>query len=437
VTGLPVKVNDYSPLEQQGRQVYIRDGCWQCHSQYIRPVTGETLRWGPVSQVGESAYDRPHMFSTRRIGPDLTRVGRKYGDDWHIAHLWNPQDMVADSIMPRFTWLFEEKQGDATPQPTEDGKALVAYLQRLGTSIGDWRIGSLSSTISGAAVLHGTPEGREDMLTLGRSIYERRCMGCHGAKGDGKGPSARFLNPKPRDFTTGLFKFRSTAGKDSLPTDADLYITLTHGLWGTSMPAMHELPAPQRWAVIQFLKTFSDRWAKEPAGRPIPIPPEPPVTPASIAKGDALFQSNCALCHGDQGRADGALSQPGMLSDDWGEPIRPAHLSLPSGAPGGVKLGHGSPRLYQGIVAGISGTPMPPFEGFEEEEVWDLVHFVQSLRVTAHEAELVAAGLQEQDRNSARDRIWAAMSGRVNDKKAPVADDARHAIVSGMAHQEH
>ena len=77
VTGLPIKVKDYSPLEQRGRQVYIRDGCWQCHSQYIRPVTGETLRWGPVSQIGESAYDRPHMFSTRRIGPDLTRVGKK------------------------------------------------------------------------------------------------------------------------------------------------------------------------------------------------------------------------------------------------------------------------------------------------------------------------------------------------------------------------
>jgi mono/diheme cytochrome c family protein len=76
---------------------------------------------------------------------------------------------------------------------------------------------------------------------------------------------------------------------------------------------MHELPASQRWAVIQFLKTFSDRWAKEPAGRPIAVPPEPPVTPASIEKGDTLFQTNCALCHGEQGRADGALSQPGML----------------------------------------------------------------------------------------------------------------------------
>jgi mono/diheme cytochrome c family protein len=216
-----------------------------------------------------------------------------------------------------------------------------------------------------------------------------------------------------------------------------MYVTITHGLWGTSMPAMHELPAQQRLAVIQFLKTFSDRWAKEPAGRSIAVPPEPPVTPASIKNGDTLFQSNCALCHGEQGKADGALAQPGMLLDDWGEPVRPAHLSLPAGAPGGVKLGHGGPRLYQTIVAGIGATPMPPFDSLAEEEVWDLVHYVQSLRVAANEAELLAAGLQEQDRETARRRIWAAMSGREADAKPIAGGDPEHNVVSGMAMQEH
>ncbi|MGC3976696.1 MAG: cbb3-type cytochrome c oxidase subunit I [Nitrospira sp.] len=433
VTGLPIRVNDYSPLELRGRQVYIRDGCWQCHSQYIRPVSGETLRWGPLSQVGESAYDRPHMFSTRRIGPDLTRIGRKYGDDWHIAHLWNPQDVVADSIMPRFTWLFEPGRGEAPPQPTDDGKALVAYLQRLGTSIGDWRAGTLSSLTSGAALHRATPEGRGDILALGRSVYERRCAGCHGVQGDGKGPSAPFLNPKPRDFTKGIFKFRSTLGKDSLPTDADLYVTITHGLWGTSMPSLHELPAAQRWAMVQYLKTFSDRWGSEPAGQGIVIPPEPPVTAASLTKGETLFQSNCALCHGDQGRADGALSAPGMLMDDWGEPIKPAHLSLPAGSPGGVKLGHDGPHLFQIIMGGIGGTPMPPFDSLTTDEAWDLVHYVQSLRVAAHEAELMANGLQEQERQIARGRIWAAMSGRMAQEKPTSAIDARQASASGTA----
>jgi len=71
--------SDYTPLERVGRGVYIREGCWYCHSQYVRPVTGEDLRWGPVSEAGEYAFDLPHLFSTRRIGPDLTRVGLKYG----------------------------------------------------------------------------------------------------------------------------------------------------------------------------------------------------------------------------------------------------------------------------------------------------------------------------------------------------------------------
>lgn len=435
VTDLPVNVSDYTSLERRGRQIYIRDGCWHCHSQYIRPVTGESLRWGPVSQIGESAYDRPHLFSTRRIGPDLSRVGRKYGDDWHVAHLWNPSEVVHDSIMPRFPWLFEQGQDTAPPQLTEDGRALVAYLQRLGTAIGDWRVGSISTRMPGAASLPGNPQAREELLSLGKEVYERRCAGCHGAKGDGKGPSAAFLHPKPRDFTTGLFKFRSTAGKDSLPTDADLYVTLTHGLWGTSMPSWQEISDRQRWAVVSYLKTFSDRWGREPAGQPVSVPSEVPVTPASIENGKALFQTNCALCHGERGKADGPLGEPGLLTDDWGAPIRPAHLSLPAGMPGGVKLGNDGAHLFQTIVTGIGGTPMPPFDSLTPKEVWDLVHYVQSLRVEAHEAELVASGLKEEDRAIARERIWAAMSGRVDVRKAVAAGKPRQTAASDMAQQ--
>jgi len=98
---------DYTPLENQGRLVYLREGCWYCHSQYVRPVTGETRRWGPVSEAGEYAYDVPHMFGTRRIGPDLTRVGLKYSDEWHLAHFWNPRMLTPESIMDPYTGLFD------------------------------------------------------------------------------------------------------------------------------------------------------------------------------------------------------------------------------------------------------------------------------------------------------------------------------------------
>ena len=98
---------DYSPLEALGRRIYVREGCWYCHSQFVRPVTGETRRWGPVSQAGEYAYDLPHLFSTRRIGPDLIREGLKQSDEWHYAHFWDPRMVVPDSIMPRYAGLFE------------------------------------------------------------------------------------------------------------------------------------------------------------------------------------------------------------------------------------------------------------------------------------------------------------------------------------------
>jgi cytochrome c oxidase cbb3-type subunit I/II len=101
------EATDYTPVEKRGRDIYIREGCWYCHSQFVRPVTGETRRWGPVAQAGEYAFDVPHLFSTRRIGPDLSRVGLKFSDEWHIAHFWDPRMLEPDSIMPRFLTLFD------------------------------------------------------------------------------------------------------------------------------------------------------------------------------------------------------------------------------------------------------------------------------------------------------------------------------------------
>jgi cytochrome c oxidase cbb3-type subunit I/II len=429
VTKAKILVADYTPEELRGRHVYIREGCWYCHSQYVRPVTGESFRWGPVSQAGEYAYDRPHLFSTRRIGPDLTRVGRKYGDDWHAAHHWNPREVVADSIMPSFPWLYEPgKEGEA-PQLNEDGKAMVLYLQRLGTGIGDWREGFVSTqTVSGP--MTSTAQSHDELLLLGKAVYARRCVGCHGAQGDGNGPSARFMNPQPRDFTKGIFKFRSTPGVNSLPTDGDLYNTITHGLWGTAMPAWQEIPDTERRAVLLYIKTFSDRWTKETVAQPISTPAEPPLTSASIEKGQGLFMAHCMLCHGAQGHGDGPLAP--MIKDIWGQPLNPADFTLPAGQAGGVKLGHDGHHLFKTITTGVGGTPMPRFgEQLKSSEIWDIVHYVQSLRVKAHEAELVAAGLKEADREPALSQLWIALS------PAARRGDLEHALVQaspGLAH---
>ncbi len=146
-------------LELEGRDIYIREGCNTCHSQMVRPLRAETERYGHYSVAGEFVYDHPFLWGSKRTGPDLARVGQRYSDDWHRAHLYNPRDLVPESNMPGFPWLFDnainpEKTGAkmaalrAVGVPytdtdisgaaaVVDGKkeidALVAYLQQLGT----------------------------------------------------------------------------------------------------------------------------------------------------------------------------------------------------------------------------------------------------------------------------------------------------------------
>ncbi len=409
-TGELIKVASYTPKELRGREVYIREGCWYCHSQYIRPLSDEQFRWGPQSQMGENAYDLPHLFGTRRIGPDLTRVGLKYATGWHAAHHWDPRNIVPDSIMPRFSWLFKapDKAGDA-PELNADGVALMAYLQRLGTSIGDWREGFSSTQVDKGMSLQITPQNEPQLLTLGQHVYERRCIGCHGVNGDGKGPAAIFFQTKPRDFTSGIFKFRSTPGQDSLPTDADLFKTITHGLWGTPMPPWYSISATKRLAVIQYIKTFSKRWKQEKVASPIEISPEPSVTSASIAHGKVLFDQNCSVCHGETGEGNGTIAN--SLTDEWGHAVRPANFTLSAGEQGGEKLGHDSEHVFQTIMTGVGGTPMPVFQGqLKPDEAWNIVHYEQSLRIKAHEENLIKAGMDKTRLPEARRRLWAELS---------------------------
>ncbi|GJL79328.1 MAG: hypothetical protein NPINA01_23170 [Nitrospinaceae bacterium] len=419
VTKSSVSVPPYTEQESRGRKVYIREGCWYCHSQYIRPVTGESFRWGPVSQAGEHIHDLPHLFGTRRIGPDLTRIGRRYGDDWHAAHYWNPREVVPDSIMPSFPWLFDLKD-DQNPVLNEDGIALVAYIQRLGTAIGDWREEFISTRLATGASPTIGQQNREEFLSLGKQVYKRRCQGCHGSKGDGNGPSARFLDPKPRDFTLGIYKFHSTPGIDSLPTDSDLFTTITHGLWGTAMPPWYSISDQERLAVVQYLKTFSDRWEKEVVKAPIAVPAEPTVTAESIEKGYTLYQDNCMACHGIEGKGDGPLAK--IVTDVWGYPIEPANFTLAAGESGGVKMGHDSRNLFITIMNGVGGDPMPAFKDLlKTDQVWAIVHFVQSLRVKKYENRLLEIGLEKENLATARREIWkmlsqAANSGNLDDK---------------------
>jgi cytochrome c oxidase cbb3-type subunit II len=151
----------YTALQLAGRDVYVREGCYNCHSQMIRPFRAETLRYGPYSKAGEFVYDRPFQWGSKRTGPDLHRVGGKYSDEWHRIHLTNPRDLVPESNMPAYPWLVTAtvdpadmatkmqvlrtlgapysddeiaKAGDEVKGKSEM-EAVIAYLQVLGTSV--------------------------------------------------------------------------------------------------------------------------------------------------------------------------------------------------------------------------------------------------------------------------------------------------------------
>lgn len=98
-------VKPYTALQLEGRDIYIREGCYNCHSQMIRPFRAETERYGPYSKPAESMYDHPFQWGSKRTGPDLARVGGKYGDSWHVQHMKDPRSMVPESVMPRYPWL--------------------------------------------------------------------------------------------------------------------------------------------------------------------------------------------------------------------------------------------------------------------------------------------------------------------------------------------
>jgi len=212
----------------------------------------------------------------------------------------------------------------------------------------------------------------EDQVARGKAVYVRRCIGCHGARGDGNGPAATFLDPRPRNFTLGSFKFRTTPS-GSLPTDGDLYRTITRGVRWTAMPTWHELPDKDRIAVIAYIKTFSTRWKEEKPEPAIAIGDPPKATPELLARGKQLYaQAKCFQCHGDGGKGDGPSASE--LQDDLKFPIRPADFTR-----GQFKGGGDVRDIYRTMTTGLDGTPMPSFaDSMKDDERWAISYYVLS-----------------------------------------------------------
>ncbi|ARV17011.1 hypothetical protein AEP_00045 [Curvibacter sp. AEP1-3] len=143
-------IQPYTALQLAGRDVYIREGCYNCHSQMIRPFRAETLRYGHYSVAGESVYDHPFQWGSKRTGPDLARVGGKYSDEWHRIHLTNPRDVVPESNMPAYPWL-EKNLVDAESLPSH-----LRALRKVGVPYTDEQIAKASEEVKGKTELEAT-----------------------------------------------------------------------------------------------------------------------------------------------------------------------------------------------------------------------------------------------------------------------------------------
>jgi mono/diheme cytochrome c family protein len=231
--------------------------------------------------------------------------------------------------------------------------------------------GNLTSTVQ----MPASPE----LLELGKQTYEKKCLPCHGEQGEGQGEAAYLLYPKPRNFVDARYRLISTW--DNIPTDEDLFRTISRGMPGSAMPSWAHLPEETRWGLAHYIKSFSrfpfdigpDHQPKSAEDLPtgyIKPPPEPPYTPEARARAHELFLEVCAGCHGDTGKGDGQEEQ----EDSEGFPTHPRDLT--------AGIYKGSPeveQVYYRIAAGLPGSPMPSHLALYGDDIWHLVNYVREM----------------------------------------------------------
>ena len=332
-----------SVSEQRGRAIYSREGCAYCHSQQIRYVPADMARFGAPTLAWETRFDYPHLWGTRRIGPDLSRESGARSEDWQLEHLFAPRTVVADSVMPAFPSLFD----GSADRPRQGARDLVAYLETLGRARElagpegethaqagcNCRNDEMAQMAFHAAALNANPARAQRQglspalpaeadLSRGRELYARDCASCHGARGESDGIGAGALRPHP----TNLAGHQYTVER--------LSFVLWNGAAGTAMPAWRDLPAADRADVAQ-------------AVRALYVPQPEPAIPSNLTElGAKVYRDNCVQCHGEQGAGDGTAV--GELR------IAPADFrgSRPSVA-----------DSLRALRNGVEGTQMAPWTG--------------------------------------------------------------------------
>ena len=343
--------------EQRGRAIYAREGCAYCHTQQIRYVSNDVARFGAATLAWETIFDYPHLWGTRRIGPDLSREGGTRSADWQLSHLYSPRALVSDSVMPAFPWMFD----GAPDRPKQEARDLLDYLDTLGRNRAlAGPEGEVSANaacncsdderrFAFAGVLNASPSmargkgavpalPRSADLERGRKMYARYCATCHGTAGAGDGAGAAGLHPRPASLTEREY------------TRNRLEFSLWNGSVGTAMPAWRELAPVDLSAIVEVTRAFHAAQT------------EPAIPPAVLSLGSKVYAARCAQCHGVTGAGDGSAASQ--------FPIAPTNFRAqrPSIA-----------ASLRALRNGIEGTPMAPWSNeLPEAELSAVAYFVRT-----------------------------------------------------------
>lgn len=290
--------------ERRGREVYGREGCAYCHTQQIRYVHADVMRFGAPTLAWETRLDYPHLWGTRRIGPDVARAGSTRSEDWHYTHLYAPRSVVPDSVMPSYASLF-----DGSPnRPRQSARDLVAYLESLGRAReiagpeGETRARAgcncpddeMAQMAFTSPLLNANPartrRGAESPVlapdadeSRGRRLYAANCASCHGPRGAGDGAGAAALVPKPADLSEHEY------------STARLSDALWNGVTGTAMQAWRDHSTADLAALARVVRGFHT--------------PQATTLPENlVGLGQRVYAANCVQCHGVEGRGDGTAA---------------------------------------------------------------------------------------------------------------------------------
>lgn len=243
----------YTALQLAGKDIYQREGCNNCHTQTVRPLKTEVMRYGEYSKAGEFAYDRPFLWGSKRTGPDLARIGEKYPDAWHYKHFENPRAFFPQSNMPAYGWLKENKLDGADVEshmkaldfPCNSAdiaalgnktelEALVAYMQVIGTSVKK----AVTPVLVEAVMEEKNPlAGNPQALHDGEELYEHNCGGCHGKHGEGGiGPDLRKMAPDV--------------------TDARIFRVISGGTQGGMPPFGSSMEKNKIWSMVTYIRSL-------------------------------------------------------------------------------------------------------------------------------------------------------------------------------------